>query len=119
MLDLCLLGTGGMMPLPYRWLTSLMLRCNGSSLLIDCGEGTQPLQYWNRLQKGETIEDGGTVYTPDMVLGPARKGIKVTYTTDTRPTESIVENARGSDLLICEGMYGEKAMSIMRANTST
>lgn len=233
MLDLCLLGTGGMMPLPYRWLTSLMLRCNGSSLLIDCGEGTQitirekgwsfnpidiicithfhgdhisglpgillaignsertepitmigpkglertvralrvivpelpyeirfielegaqqqirlkdyvidafkvnhkipcygysvsierqgkfepqrarsaqiPLQYWNRLQKGETIEDGGTVYTPDMVLGPARKGIKVTYTTDTRPTESIVENARGSDLLICEGMYGEKS----------
>ena len=29
------------MPLPYRWLTSLMLRCDGSSLLIDCGEGTQ------------------------------------------------------------------------------
>ena len=41
MLDLCLLGTGGMMPLPYRWPTSLMLRYNGSSLLIDCGEGTQ------------------------------------------------------------------------------
>ena len=41
MLDVCLLGTGGMMPLPYRWLTSLMLRCDGSSLLIDCGEGTQ------------------------------------------------------------------------------
>ena len=31
----------GMMPLPYRWLTSLMTRFNGSSLLIDCGEGTQ------------------------------------------------------------------------------
>ena len=41
MLDVCLLGTGGMMPLPYRWLTSLMVRYNGSSLLIDCGEGTQ------------------------------------------------------------------------------
>ena len=41
MLDICLLGSGGMMPLPYRWLTSLMVRCNGSSLLIDCGEGTQ------------------------------------------------------------------------------
>ena len=41
MLDVCLLGTAGMMPLPYRWLTSLMLRYNGSSLLIDCGEGTQ------------------------------------------------------------------------------
>ena len=41
MLDVCLLGTAGMMPLPYRWLTSLMTRYNGSDLLIDCGEGTQ------------------------------------------------------------------------------
>ena len=41
MLDVCLLGSGGMMPLPYRWLTALMTRYNGSSLLIDCGEGTQ------------------------------------------------------------------------------
>ena len=41
MLDVCLLGTGGMMPLPNRWLTSLMTRYNGSSLMIDCGEGTQ------------------------------------------------------------------------------
>ena len=41
MLDVCLLGTGGMMPLPYRWLTALMTRFNGSQLLIDCGEGTQ------------------------------------------------------------------------------
>ena len=41
MLDICLLGTGGMQPLPYRWLTSMMARCDGSNLLIDCGEGTQ------------------------------------------------------------------------------
>ena len=232
MLDLCVLGTGGMMPLPYRWLTSLMLRYNGSSLLIDCGEGTQisirekgwsfnpidiicithfhgdhisglpgillamgnsdrtrpltmigpkglgrvvrslrviapelpfeinfieldkpqqqirlngyvidafkvnhritcygysvsieragrfdagraqenqiPLRYWSRLQNGESIEDGDKTYTPQMVLGPPRKGIKITYTTDTRPTKSILENARGADLFICEGMYAEK-----------
>ena len=230
-MDVCLLGTGGMMPLPYRWLTSLMARYNGKSILIDCGEGTQiamkekgwspkpidiicfthyhadhisglpgmlltmgnaertePLllvgpkglarvvnsmrviapelpfpiefmeitepeqrfefegfrieafrvnhnvicygyniiierigkfqvekavelgldrRYWNRLQKGETIELEGKVYTPDMVLGEARKGIKLTYCTDTRPTESIVRNAEGADLFICEGMYGE------------
>lgn len=43
-----------------------------------------------------------------MVLGPPRKGIKLTYTTDTRPTDSIRENAEDSDLFICEGMYGEK-----------
>ncbi len=231
MLDVCLLGTGGMMPLPYRWLTSLMMRYNGKSILIDCGEGTQvamrekgwspkpidiicfthyhadhisglpgmlltmgnaerteplimigpkgltkvvnalrviapelpfeiqcveitehtqdfsfdgftirafkvnhnvvcygysmiversgkfdkdralaqeiPMKLWSRLQKGETIEEGGIVYTPDMVLGEARKGLKVTYCTDTRPTESIEENAVGADLLILEGMYGE------------
>ena len=41
MLDVCLLGTGGMMPLPRRWLTALMCRYNGSNILIDCGEGTQ------------------------------------------------------------------------------
>ena len=232
MLDVCLLGTGGMMPLPYRWLTALMVRYNGSSLLIDCGEGTQiaikekgwsfkpidvicfthyhgdhisglpgllltmgnadrtepltlvgprglervvnalrviapelpfpikyveitepeqtfemngyrlkafrvnhnvlcygytmevdragkfdverataaqiPQWYWGVLQKGETLEADGETYTPDMVLGPQRKGIKLTYCTDTRPTDSIRNNAKGSDLFICEGMYGEK-----------
>ncbi len=231
MLDICLLGTGGMMPLPHRWLTSLMARYNGKSILIDCGEGTQiamkekgwspkpidvicfthfhadhisglpgmlltmgnaerteplllvgpkglnrvvsalrviapelpfeiqcfelsepeqsiqfegfrieayrvnhnvvcygynivverigkfdvnrameadiPRNYWSRLQKGETIETENGIYTPDMVLGAPRKGIKVTYCTDTRPTESIVRNAEGADLFICEGMYGE------------
>lgn len=232
MLDVCLLGSGGMMPLPYRFLTALMTRFNGSSLLIDCGEGTQvaikekgwsfkpidvicfthyhgdhisglpgllltmgnadrtepltligpkglervvgslrviapelpfpiiykeiegseqtfemngyrlkafrvnhnvlcygytleidragkfdvgrakaqdiPQRYWSRLQGGETIETDGRVLTPDMVLGPPRKGIKLTYTTDTRPTDSIRRNAKGADLFICEGMYGEK-----------
>ena len=231
MLDVCLLGTGGMMPLPYRWLTALLTRYNGSSLLIDCGEGTQvamkkagqsakpidimcfthyhadhisglpgmlltmgnaertepltmigpkglervvnslrviapelpfpiqfqelngpeevieqsgyrirafrvnhnvicygytleidragkfqlerareqqiPQMYWSRLQKGEIIEAGGQVYTPEMVLGPPRKGLKVTYCTDSRPVDAITVNSAGSDLLILEGMYGE------------
>ena len=40
MIDVCLLGTGGMMPLPYRWLTSLLVRYNGHTILVDCGEGT-------------------------------------------------------------------------------
>lgn len=231
MLDVCLLGTGGMMPLPYRFLTSLMTRYNGSNLMIDCGEGTQvavkskgwsfkpidvicfthyhadhisglpgmlltmgnaertepltligpkglektvsalrviapelpfpiickeiqgpkehfeingyditafrvnhnvlcygytiqihrggkfsverarsneiPVKYWNPLQKGQTVEAEGKIYTPDMVLGPDRKGIKLTYCTDSRPTVSIEEHAKESDLFICEGMYGE------------
>ena len=231
MLDITLLGTAGMMPLPDRWLTSMLARFNGSSLLIDCGEGTQiairkaglsvnpidticfthyhadhisglpglllsmgnsdrvkpldiigpkglervveslrviapelpfeirytelsgketelnmhgyrlrafkvnhnvtcygytieidragkfdveaakrlnlPVQAWGILQRGESFEFEGKTYTPDMVMGSARKGLKVTYSTDTRPGGHLVECARGSDLLICEGMYAE------------
>ena len=232
MLDVCLLGTGGMMPLPKRWLTSLMTRYNGKGILIDCGEGTQlalkeqgwsfhdidvicfthyhadhisglpgllltmgnadrtetvtmigpkglqrvvsalrviapelpfeieyieltepeqsisicgldieafkvnhnvlcygysmkikraglfdverarandiPQKIWSRLQKGETIELDGKVYTPDMVLGEERKGLHVVYCTDTRPMPVIAEKGMGADLMILEGMYGEK-----------
>ena len=66
-----------------------------------------PLCCWNPLQKGNVVEFEGVHYTPDMVLGEARKGIKLTYTTDTRPTRSIIQNAEHSDLFVCEGMYGE------------
>ncbi|MCR5117645.1 MAG: ribonuclease Z [Lachnospiraceae bacterium] len=231
MLEVILMGTGGMMPLPYRYLTSMIARYNGSNILIDCGEGTQvamkkaglspkpidvicfthyhadhisglpgmlltlgnaertepvvmigpkgltrvvpalrtiapelpfdislieiqdnfqvfdfgeyrieafrvnhnvicygynivvdrspkfdperakaqniPLKAWNPLQKGNDVTIDGVTYTPDMVLGPARKGLKLTYCTDSRPTDFIVSNAKGADLFICEGMYGE------------
>ena len=40
-MDITLLGTGGVMPLPDRGLTALYLRWEGRALLIDCGEGTQ------------------------------------------------------------------------------
>ena len=71
-------------------------------------EQNVPLSLWSRLQKGETVEMDGVIYEPQMVLGPARKGLKVTYCTDSRPVDSIVEAARKSDLFICEGMYAEK-----------
>lgn len=41
MIDAVLLGTGGMLPLPNRWLSSLVIRVNGHLTLFDCGEGTQ------------------------------------------------------------------------------
>lgn len=66
-----------------------------------------PMKLWSRLQKGETVVQDGVTYTPDMVLGAPRKGLKVTYCTDTRPVETIAENGFGADLLILEGMYGE------------
>jgi ribonuclease Z len=232
MIDVCLLGCGGMMPLPDRSLSALLCRINGRSVLIDCGEGTQvairkagwrfksidvicfthyhadhiaglpgllltignsgrsepitilgppglrdvikgltvitpllpfelaliespvdalsqyqfgellikavpcdhgvpcmaysleaeragkfdagkakslgiPVALWNRLQNGETVQHDGNTYEPDMVLGAPRKGLKVTYCTDTRPTQALSVFCRDSDLLICEGIYGE------------
>lgn len=41
MIDICMLGTGGMMPMPGRWLSCALIRCGSSLTLIDCGEGTQ------------------------------------------------------------------------------
>ncbi len=41
MIECVLLGTGGMMPMPYRFLVSLAVRIEGQALLFDCGEGTQ------------------------------------------------------------------------------
>ena len=90
--------------------------CYGYSIVVERGgkfdveraeKYNIPRNYWNRLQKGEIIETENGTFTPDMVLGKPRKGLKVTYCTDTRPTESIVKNAAGADLFICEGMYGE------------
>jgi ribonuclease Z len=66
-----------------------------------------PMKLWNPLQKGNTVEWEGRTYTPDMVLGADRKGLKVTYCTDSRPVDAIVQAARDSDLFICEGMYAE------------
>ena len=228
MIDVTLLGTGGMFPLPDRALTALYLRYDGRALLVDCGEGTQiqmraaglrfkpieailithfhadhmaglpgllltlgnegrtdplimygpvglektvnslraifpelpyeirfqefgmeadahrniigldvdifpadhgidclgccfslnrpgrfdpqaakakgiPQKLWGRLQKGESI-DG---FTPADVLGEPRKGIRVLYSTDTRPVPAIEEYGKDADLMILEGMFGE------------
>lgn len=64
-----------------------------------------PVRLWSVLQKGQTAELDGKFYTPDMVLGAERQGIKLTYCTDSRPTETIRNAAENADLLICEGMY--------------
>lgn len=66
-----------------------------------------PKTLWNKLQKSDnTITLDGIKYTSDMVLGRGRKGIKVSMTTDTRPTEAIPKFVEDSDYFICEGTYG-------------
>lgn len=68
-----------------------------------------PLEYWSRLQKGESITDYRLqrTFTPDMVIGAPRKGLKITYSTDTRPADNIVRACSDADIFVCEGMYGE------------
>ena len=73
-----------------------------------------PRKYWNMLQKGMTIMDDDVNYTPDMVLGDDRKGIKISMVTDTRPLDTIPAFIKDADLFICEAMYGDE-MDISKA----
>lgn len=63
---------------------------------------------WGRLQRGETVTaaDGSTV-RPDDVLGAKRNGRKFSFVTDSLYMPSIAREVRGSDLLICEGMFAD------------
>lgn len=67
-----------------------------------------PVTLWGKLQRGETVEHAGKVFTPDQVLGQARQGIHFLYSTDTRPVPSIAQLGREADLMILEGMYGSE-----------
>lgn len=66
-----------------------------------------PKVLWQKLQCGKSILFEGVEYSPDMVLGDDRKGIKVSFVTDTRPIFSIPQFIKDSDLFVCEAMYGD------------
>lgn len=66
-----------------------------------------PQEIWKRLQAGENVKYEGKIYHSEMVLGDKRLGIKLSYISDTRPTESVVEFVAGSDFFVCEGTYGD------------
>jgi len=74
-----------------------------------------PLNFWSCLQRGDTVEIGDNTYTPDMVLGPARRGISVAFTGDTMYCESAVRGAADADLLICEATYGDSTQGEIAA----
>ncbi len=65
-----------------------------------------PKKLWSKLQRNESIEYEDKVYTSDMVLGEGRKGLKISYITDTRPITTIPAFIENSDLFICEANYG-------------
>ncbi|MBD5159805.1 MAG: ribonuclease Z [Ruminococcus sp.] len=67
-----------------------------------------PVKYWKILHSGTAVTlDDGRTFTPEDVVKESRPPVTVTYITDTLPIPEITDFARGSDLLICEGMYGD------------
>ncbi|MBA3659949.1 MAG: ribonuclease Z [Gemmatimonadales bacterium] len=65
--------------------------------------------FWGRLHKGETVmlEDGRTVSPADLVGAP-RTGRTLVYSGDTRPCATLLEAARGADLLVHEATFGSE-----------
>lgn len=63
---------------------------------------------WGKIHRGEavTLEDG-RVIAPGQLVGPARPGRTLVYAGDTRPVPSVVEAARGADLLVHEATFGD------------
>ena len=60
---------------------------------------------FGKLHNGEEVEVNGKIIKPEQVLGPPRKGIKITYSGDTRPCEEMVMLAKDSTLLIHESTF--------------
>lgn len=73
-----------------------------------------PKHLWSSLQKSDSIFYDRKMYTSDMVFGDDRKGIKISFVTDTRFLLTIPDFIKDSDLFVCEGMYGDD-MDISKA----
>ncbi len=68
-----------------------------------------PISEWKLLQRGESISVDGRTISPDDVLGAERRGLRIGYVTDTRPTPALPSFLAGADLLTIEGTYGDPA----------
>ncbi|MFV0519381.1 MAG: ribonuclease Z [Lachnospirales bacterium] len=66
-----------------------------------------PQEIWGKLQKNDEVIFESVIYRKEQVLDKERKGISVSYCTDTRPFDEMAEFVYNSDLFICEGLYGD------------
>ena len=69
---------------------------------------------WKQLQSGESVRVGRRRILSKLVLGPPRRGVKITYAVDTRPCASVIRLASGSDLLIHDSCFAEAAATKAR-----
>lgn len=60
---------------------------------------------FGKLHNGEEVEINGKIIKPEQVLGPPRKGRKITYSGDTTPCAEMIELAQDSTVLIHESTY--------------
>jgi len=64
---------------------------------------------YGRLQRGEAVTGPkGQVIEPSDVLGPSRPGRRIVFSGDTRPCQAVINAARGAEVLVHEGTFGEE-----------
>ena len=69
-----------------------------------------PTKHWGEIQKSAPEREftlGGTVITAGMLMGEPRKGLRIVFSGDTAPCESLAAAAREADLFVCDATYGD------------
>jgi ribonuclease Z len=76
--------------------------------------GIPESRLWKKLQTGEIIKLNGKNIDPEKegIVGPKRKGRKITYSADTAPCDALIELGKESDLLIHEATFSKKLAQI-------
>jgi ribonuclease Z len=69
---------------------------------------------WKALQSGRSVKVRRHRIASRLVVGPSRRGVKVTYAVDTRPCAQVIKLASGSDLLIHDSCFDESASTKAR-----
>jgi ribonuclease Z len=67
-----------------------------------------PVQFWKALSQGQDIVYQNKVYKGSDFISKPRKGLKISYVTDTRPMPHFRDFIKNSDIAVIEGMYRDK-----------